>query len=77
MATAFTPAAAASVALETRLARTRAVSLDLLRQLLEGPGSAEWLSRLAPVLGKPLRAALAGKQICLALRDTCKPAFAG
>ena len=59
MATAFTPAAAASVALETRLARTRAVSLDLLRQLLEGPGSAEWLSRLAPVLGKPLRAALA------------------
>ena len=47
------------VASETRNARTRAVSLDLLRQLLEGPGSAAWLTRLAPRLRKPLRAALA------------------
>ena len=49
----------ALVASETRNARTRAVSLDLLRQLLEGPGSAAWLTRLAPRLRKPLRAALA------------------
>ena len=35
-----------------RVARTRAVSLDLLRQLLEGPGSKAWLVRLAPFLGK-------------------------
>ena len=59
MATAFAPAAASAVALETRHARTRAVALDLTRQLLEGPASAVWLSRLAPYLGKPLRAALA------------------
>ena len=58
MATAFQPAAAALVAAETRAARTRAVSLDLLRQLLEGPGSKAWLVRLAPFLGKPLRLAL-------------------
>ena len=58
MATAFQPAAAALVAAETRSARTRAVSLDLLRQLLEGPGSKAWLVRLAPFLGKPLRLAL-------------------
>ena len=59
ISTAFTPAAAAFVQSETRNARTRAVALDMLRQLLDGPGSGVWLETLAPFLRKPMRVALA------------------
>ena len=58
LTTAFTPAAASFVKSAAIEARTRAVALDVLRLLLDGPGSKVWLRVLAPDLRKPLRNAL-------------------